>query len=381
MADWSKLPKDVLRIIRERLVFLPDFLRFSCVCMEWHSIALETRHSPPPLLILPFDNSSDTCNFFNLTGRNTIGMHMAELHNQTCSLASRGWLVLVNEKLDIQLFHPYRKVQIPLPRHPSYEEIYSLIRPLDLEGMRFFYVPKLVLSTNPAVSSSDCVVAGICGCSNKLVFCRVGDEKWTPIGNFTCTDVIFYKNKIHAVSNRTLLICELGQNAELTMVGGPIVPAGSTTNYLVESLEGELLFVVRYVKWLVDWEEYRGRNYCRKKKYGTWKFDVFKLDQNFKTIQNIRLLGYKYWSKVECLSNQALFVGRNHSFAMCADSLPQFKGNSIYFTDDNAEGYASPPYGSGCYDVGVFNLQDGSVKPFYPNAPYFQTPPIWFKQE
>lgn len=164
----------------------------------------------------------------------------------------------------------------------------------------------------------------------------------------------------------------------MTEIAGPILRYGkncyATLHYLVESLEGELLCVVRYLVCLVPFVLILKRNYCRKRQYRTTRFDVFKLEK--RSLVN----GQINWSIVESLRNQVLFVGPNHSFALSADVFPQFRSNCIYFTEDYLEGYISRPYGRGCHDTGVYSLDDRSVESFYLNAPYWQTPPIWFQQ-
>lgn len=213
MENWSKLPKDLLRLIRERVdIFLPDFHRFSSICLEWHSMAQETRC--PPLFLLPFNNLTDTCNFFDIRGGDTIGIHLPELHNRACCSVSHSWLITLSEELDLQLFHLYTRVQIPLPRHSSHAEIYDDIRPRHPIGMRFRYVRKVVLSANPAVSPKDCVVAGICGYSDEFVFCKLGDENWIRPNNRIndCNDIIFYKNKVYAVNKVFIYVCDVDED-------------------------------------------------------------------------------------------------------------------------------------------------------------------------
>ncbi|KAK9290817.1 hypothetical protein L1049_008995 [Liquidambar formosana] len=97
-------------------------------------------------------------------------------------------------------------------------------------------------------------------------------------------------------------------------------------------------------------------------------FDVFKLD--FKG---------RCWIKVESLGDQMLFVGTSSGFSLC-QQLVRIQGNCIYFTDDNFSVFG-PMVDSAeaCRDVGVFSLEDGSLKSFFPTDSHSSwCPPIWF---
>ncbi|KAL7141797.1 hypothetical protein ABFS83_08G077900 [Erythranthe nasuta] len=82
------------------------------------------------------------------------------------------------------------------------------------------------------------------------------------------------------------------------------------------------------------------------------------------------------------LGGLAMFVGLNHSFALCAGEFPGVKPDSIYFTD-----VFSPPYWDGGayggHDVGIYNYVDGTISPcYYPvdveSIQRIVPSPMWF---
>ncbi|XP_059654768.1 uncharacterized protein LOC132301543 [Cornus florida] len=127
--------------------------------------------------------------------------------------------------------------------------------------------------------------------------------------------------------------------------------------FLVES-SGDLLFVVRFSDIEIgdevdeddDLEEkdWVNEDYIPPF-YPSVNFDVYKLnfDQN-------------KWERVDCISDRALFVGRNHSFSLSTSDYPELRENSIYFTVN----YQDCDHVS--HDSGIFHLKDKSITPYCP---------------
>ncbi|XP_058106351.1 uncharacterized protein LOC131249563 [Magnolia sinica] len=78
------------------------------------------------------------------------------------------------------------------------------------------------------------------------------------------------------------------------------------------------------------------------------------------------------------VNDHALFVGGNQSISYSASSFSNCKANCIYFCDDEWDVCVeeSPPWG---YDLGIFNLKDGSFDR-YPGIESWVIMPqsIWF---
>ncbi|XP_077243068.1 putative F-box protein At3g25750 isoform X8 [Tasmannia lanceolata] len=143
----------------------------------------------------------------------------------------------------------------------------------------------------------------------------------------------------------------------------------SGRRYLVES-SGELLNVCRYYEMHPMYVRYLilGSSKCLDGDFDprnlgwtmrTSYFEVSKLDQNTGK-----------WIELESLGDQVLFLGLNSSLSLSALDFPQLKRNCIYFTDDsdvNNEGI----------DNGVYDLENESIKPCYPNSPSWITKLIW----
>ena len=85
------------------------------------------------------------------------------------------------------------------------------------------------------------------------------------------------------------------------------------------------------------------------------------------------------WERVMSLGDQMLFLGENASLALSATDFPGCKGNCIYHTHNYSESnYDGVP---GNNDLGVYNLEDGSIEPLpcYPRNSISQLrwpPPI-----
>lgn len=82
--------------------------------------------------------------------------------------------------------------------------------------------------------------------------------------------------------------------------------------------------------------------------------------------------------EVESLGDRVMFLGLNTSMIVMASQFPDFKGNCIYFTDDFLALLQLNKVRKGCTDMGVFNMEDKTIYPLFPERvhPPF-SPPIW----
>ncbi|KAL5747443.1 hypothetical protein ACOSP7_024446 [Xanthoceras sorbifolium] len=95
-------------------------------------------------------------------------------------------------------------------------------------------------------------------------------------------------------------------------------------------------------------------------------FQIFVVDLNNNAFTEIKNLG-----------NRSLFLSDNSSLSI---EISRGKPNCIYFTDDYQEGYGFLPEGGG-KDIGIYNLQDGSIEPLLRDKMYDHiTPPLWVER-
>lgn len=108
----------------------------------------------------------------------------------------------------------------------------------------------------------------------------------------------------------------------------------------------------------------------------TCGFKVYKLD-----------VSRKSWVEVRDLGGDSLFLGKNSSSSISSGDFPGYKGNRIYFTDDNPHVFGqafNPAESRGIkFDMGIYNLDDGLIEslhvPGYKDDAKnsYWPPPIW----
>ncbi|PIA40959.1 hypothetical protein AQUCO_02300021v1 [Aquilegia coerulea] len=261
-VDWSELPKDLLQQICTRLL-LPDHYGFSSVCSSWRSVALVNRGKRFVGLIVPGETKdSETRRLFNPlqcdSDNNKNPPKVPVPHRYYCCGSSLGWLVLVDDNFDMNLFNPLSGAKFQLPS--------STTLPPPLPTFRRFskyYVDKALLSCDPcsANSSQNLVVFVICGSHRRLAFCKLGDKSWRPITSIShrdYTDAIFYEQKFYAIYNPGGLVsCDVS-DTHPRVIEYARRPRGEIfwhTRYLVES-KGELFQLRRNTRFDLDDEPY-----------------------------------------------------------------------------------------------------------------------------
>lgn len=208
--------------------------------------------------------------------------------------------------------------------------------------------------------------------SGKLAVFRPGNGKWTIIQDMQSPydDVILYKGKFYAVDNsgRTMLV---GLDLSITLIAEPVF--GGDKKFLVESM-GELMLIDMYLSVEGDGgslallEEYFENLSCYMSER-TVRFKVFRLDA-----------AEKKWVRVRNLGDQVLFLGDDCSFSASAKNMCVSKGNCIVFADNFFYLSGEEDGSFGCYDIGVFDMENNSIGPLskYPEyAELFWPPPPW----
>ncbi|KAF5191281.1 F-box protein skip23-like [Thalictrum thalictroides] len=181
---------------------------------------------------------------------------------------------------------------------------------------------------------------------------------WQQYKPCTLTDdIIYFENKVYTVdAYGAFWVVDLDDpHPRLSNLLPPLealeLTSDDNTKHYVVQTSGHLLQVTRIFPLLDDFS------------YSTTKFQVFKLDQaHSKRVETKNLCG------------QMLFLGH-----------PGCKANCIYFTDDYIEGYYEDDSDTGSCpgppDMGVFNLEDGSIESHYQvrESRRFLPPPIWIE--
>ncbi|KAK7840480.1 hypothetical protein CFP56_016666 [Quercus suber] len=78
---------------------------------------------------------------------------------------------------------------------------------------------------------------------------------------------------------------------------------------------------------------------------------------------------------VKNIGDNVFFVGINDSLSISSQNLAKYKGNCIYFTDDYFDCHREGIVGG--HDMGVYNVEDRSIKPLPVYNYYVWPPPIW----
>ncbi|XP_038725595.1 F-box protein SKIP23-like isoform X2 [Tripterygium wilfordii] len=226
MRDWAELPLDALQLILQKLIIGKDYYRFACVCRSWSSVAVTylSRYAPmdSPCLIVSGTTSQSRHLAF------VVGKDIAKEQDflpqisvplrEICIGSYQGWVVMIDDDIDIYLLNPFSDTCIDLPQIDMLElnNLGSFI----INGFNFnmdgklarfnFCIGKVILSTIP--TASDCFVLFIYG-HKKLAFCKVGDEAWSYIDDGALRydidrnpkfymDAIYFKGQFYVVSAR-----------------------------------------------------------------------------------------------------------------------------------------------------------------------------------
>ncbi|XP_020249662.1 putative F-box protein At1g65770 [Asparagus officinalis] len=423
MGSFNGLTIDLLKLIAEKIANHADVLRFGAACREFRSIimnnlqllppklplclcALPSKPPPLPLLMQFRDNEWENINFFSLSdGRNHGEFLVPEIGNKWVVGSSHGWLFTVDTRgRDIHLLNPLTRAQIPLP------SLDAFVHPrggfTDSEYNDFGFVEKAILSSDPSnkrrnsVDGDDCVIAmAIISNPCVLSFCKVGDDKWTNVeGSLTqLQDVIYYKGQIYAVNYEGIAVVYdfAGDKKMKQIANAPDMLIDD--RYLVESIHGELLLVVRMLDYGDDEDDGHDNDEEDKVVYETTDFLVYKLESvdepinpegvHFMTVNGIAERGnFQFkWVEIESLGDQALFLGQNYSLCVPAVEYQGCKPNCIYFTDHGlgnrniARGNLNDEEISkeSICDMGIYDFGDESFQRFSQLNVKYHAPPIW----
>ncbi|GAB4831712.1 hypothetical protein Ancab_005724 [Ancistrocladus abbreviatus] len=368
MADWTDLPEGLLVEIAERVGSYDDFVAIDGVCCKWRS-AWRLAHYGGTLPQVPWlmlvedgDDGSPhlgTLRFYSLSKGMIHWMKLpVVVRNKRC-YSSHGWLMTISRDLSMSLFNPFSDVQIQLPDKKSLSNYRGF---MDSAGFTLF-IQRFALSSSPSLTQNYLVMI-IYGVSATLACWRPGDDSWTKVetlqfdtGGFS--DILFYKGEFYAVAHTGLIVACAFDDPKIVKVRlvanlKRLFVGLIDKIYLVE-LDGRLLVVNRGIKddiandsstvfWVLDLDVRKGEAI-----------------------------------EVKDLGNRSLFLGDNYSMSIEASERYGCKANCIYFTDDCSAHYW-PRAIAGGKDMGIFNLADCSIEPYYQGESFSRfTPPMWIE--
>ncbi|CAN0890466.1 hypothetical protein LINGRAHAP2_LOCUS16448 [Linum grandiflorum] len=363
--DWASLPEGILDSILSNLFSLQDYLRFSCVCKPWFSVAGEqkrlriaTSHKQVPFLLVPTKNrSGKRRSLFNAAGEG--------------KLLDSNWLVFLEKDYRVTLYNPFTKSEISLPSigNASYRRYH--------EKHYQYFAKKVILSADPSLYPDDYLVAGLIDDPFRtLVLIRPGrDTEWTHFTKWSnyvglpglTFDVMFDKSGkwVYASGHGGML----ARASVDTSVVEPVIdlvvgPWGPTSvcvqTYLVEttSESGDMLMILRF------FEEQEGYEFSME----TNDIKVYKLQDHSRFVE------------VEDLDGDAVFIGDNYSTAVSAKDVEGIEANCVYYSDDFVEFLPNQYYYFGPHDIGKFDVKSRTFGTHYvPTRTQNRgmPPPIW----
>ncbi|KAF3453646.1 hypothetical protein FNV43_RR04087 [Rhamnella rubrinervis] len=338
--EWSDLPTDLLGLILKKLDLF-DLFRFRWVCCSWNLavqsyMASHSYTSPPQnpwLMRLDEDDGKANISFLSQEGNKVFQVNNVFGELAWCFGSTKGWLVILDRTKILNLVNPLSGGKIQLPLVPKYNGLDYYPKKYNGRLPTRPYITKAVLLSDPTRTKDFAIVVRY-RYIGRLTFCKFGDNKWTEFGGKKYHDMICHSSNGQLVVAYGNLVVEVWdfQGAFPTKVGRfrsssrPLVPpqvktlVGTVVHskmakdlyfqfYLVESM-GEILVLLRLAFLYTGTED-----------SSTFTFAAFKVDYSGKE-----------FGMVYNLVGRALFISRNESVS--TTTHPQYKENSIYFTED-----------------------------------------------
>ncbi|KAF3663904.1 hypothetical protein FXO37_11775 [Capsicum annuum] len=272
------------------------------------------------------DKDDDYREFYSLSKKKVSRIFLPEARGREC-FPSQGWLCTLEKNTgEMNLLHPFTCTQIQLPTEKALWDLQGYEAGRDTLD----FMERLVLSASPFVTSDYVLVVYYFTDSEYLAFWRHGDLNWTKID-------IAIRSETEATIITKLEVDIWYESSEL---------------YLFE-LSGALLLVSRIGHGGYSYGEYK-----------TFKFEVFELDVIKRTSKE----------EIKTLGNSAIFWDSESPISVDTSKFKGVKPNHIYFADDSHRVFFN---GRGGSDKGIYNLEDGKIKSFFPELSPSPTGPTW----
>lgn len=367
MARWSELPRDLLRLIAQRLNAHFDLLSFRSVCSSWHACFPSKLHPLPSRFpILPTNGLSWG---LYLSRRTILCLRLPESIRPTVG----SWLIKVEEDVPnmAHLVNPLSTFQFKhLPQNFPRNFDFSRFRVSEL-GQE--YVLQFInhrpsgeadggslhggkVTFSASSNGEDFVVLTV-HVTGKLAMLRHGNKRLTVIDDDRLSsfdDLIFFDGEFYAIdkAGRTVVLV-IGSPPVLSLIA--VSESDGSKKSLVES-NGELLMVDTYFD-----------NGIHEKIKRVVRFRVFKLD---------RIGGM--WIEIENLGDRILFLGEKSAFSAAASEFSGCQGNCIYYS--NSFFFLNGQEDEAFTGIGIFNLENGNTETLSSSPDYSRViwpPPTW----
>ncbi|KAL5721441.1 hypothetical protein ACHQM5_005088 [Ranunculus cassubicifolius] len=347
-VDWSEVPEDLLAAIARRFHTVIDYVNAARVCKNE---AVEVEN---------FRGFAE----FRSNNRGTTkvcDLYLPEIHQSRCIGSTGNWLILINLDLQIYIFNPFTKNQVHFPSQSTLPDQYyegyeedDEENPFTNELLRDFFITKAFLSSP---DSKGIIAMVIYGLKKKFAIARpVENQSWTPITHIAASDdVIFFRGKFHSVHSDGVIVAfhidEIDYSNPIVQIVALLKNLSLGKHYLVE-WSGRLLIVTRLFINQENNQFYETNGF---------KLQLYDIDK-------------RECTEIKHLGHHSLFLGFNTSVSLSASDDSPFERTCIYFTEDciqvkNME--------SG-HDMGVFHLDDGTIKPLCDGVSTSHcSPPVW----
>ncbi|XP_050210431.1 putative F-box protein At3g25750 [Mercurialis annua] len=372
MSSWSDLDCDLLLEIAGRISCLRDFIVFGAVCRSWRSVASPEKFNKstkvPWLLLDQVDGDRSPRKFFNLSkdviysislpkpseNRFHLGNFMlrSNIKEKRYLLSSRGWYLMVEDILQLNLLNPFSLSRIDLPH---------CVGKFNLPHSNII---DFALSSSPSVTSEFIIMivyfsrsAGLA----RLVFWKSGDREWTDIdlkletinvkityhnGRFYIPYVVYPPKGfvVHEINIRNYESVSISSKSFTDSYSSICDPF-----WIFESSRA---LMISY--WRLNYESIYG--------FATIIRDLNSYNPHLHfVVQEIDFEKGEF-RKVSDLGDEAIFLGCYSSFLVNVSNESRFKSNHIYFAKNFQNTWRHRNGGVG---VGVYSMTDGSSEPLF----------------
>ncbi|KAF7151902.1 hypothetical protein RHSIM_Rhsim02G0224400 [Rhododendron simsii] len=345
MGNWAELPEDLLVLTAKKITLFEDFLSFSGVCRSWRSVAINDNFKGSeqiPWLMLSDRDKPNERKFVSLRKGGVIcTVNLSEARGKR-RVETLGWLVTLAEDGEMNLLHPFTRVQINLPHVTTFKDYHMKSFLINTS-----FIQKAVLSSRPE-ESKDYVLVVILG-GGYVCYWRPGDKSWTDVIGHVASfpDIIFHDGLFYGLMCSFVFAFDVwgpDPTRPWIVLHRPDRPKiGSNEQpFLVESA-GVLLLGKR---------DFR--------------------NSRFQVIQTA-LKEKGRWVEITTLGDNALFLGDNASISVDASKFRGIKANRVYCTDKYWEFYER-----GVNHTGIYCMEDGRKSPCYEEESFdLICPPLW----
>ncbi|CAL1396420.1 unnamed protein product [Linum trigynum] len=229
MASWADLSFDLVDSIAQRLhSSYATHIRFQVVCKSWRRCLNNNRRTRPqiPWLMLPYKQESTLRRFYCSVDKKPYHLDLLvgkEAEPTVCKGSFGGWSLYVEESSRLQLLNPLSKRLIHLPPLTTFPNVihhdpnrlheeYYIVHEHN-RNLNYHRLCASFSTTSTSTTADPCVFMAIYGQCERLAFCRIGDENWSPVSTVEehsfFQDVVFHDGKFYAGRQLMVLECDL----------------------------------------------------------------------------------------------------------------------------------------------------------------------------